>query len=164
MSVSVNIYSKIKEASFKVPGVRTFALWNNQIDRVKEGQTNSIAFPAIFITFENQYQNISSGNQQINGIFVLYIAMQSLKFTDEQILTYKDAVYGTMLKELPKLGFQNLTRDFEIQDTNFDNVMIYQQEYSYTFIDNTVNDQTTGTSVFPWSFDFELESGDLGDT
>jgi hypothetical protein len=74
MSVSVNIYNKIKEASFKVLCVKTYALWNNQIDKVKEGLTNSIAFPAIFITFENQYQSISSGNQQINGVFVLYIA------------------------------------------------------------------------------------------
>ena len=150
MSASVSIYSKIKESVLSNVNVKSFGLWNNQVNKDKAGSINPIKYPYVGIQFENEYSDLSSGYQQINGTFVLYICIQSLQHKDEDILNFKDSVYQTLMTQLPAKGFQNFSRSFEVQDTDRDNLIVWNQEYSYSYVDDTGKD--VYNSLTGWSF------------
>lgn len=157
VTTSVKIYRSIKDSCLELATgdtkVKTFALWNNQIDKLKSGEQNPVRFPSVFISFENQFEQLSSGYQSIDGIFILYLALESLKFSDEEILKYKDNLYSHLSHSLPKKGFENFTRAFEVQDTAHDNIMVWQMEVQYRFIDDGGKNKTT---VHPLSIDPNL--------
>lgn len=154
VTTSVKIYTAIKETCLELTTgdtkVRHFALWNNQLEKLKSGEISPIRFPACFISFENQFEQLSSGYQSIDGIFILYIALESLKMSDEDVLTYKDNLYSHLSQSLPQKGFENFTRTFELQDSGHDNVMMWQMEFRYSFIDDGAKDKTT---VYPIDID-----------
>jgi hypothetical protein len=153
-TTSIRIYNSIKQS---LPTeVKQFNLWNNQISKLKEGTVNPVRFPAVFVQFENEYNQLSVGRQEINGTFVLYICLQSLRHDDEDILLWKDYVYQKLFATLPKNGFQDFYRRFEIQDTDFDNLIIWQQEYSYCYIDDTANDESNYLMVSPYTIDADV--------
>lgn len=138
-TTSTRIYSQIKSA---LPSeVNQFGLWNNQPTKVKEGTMKAIRFPAVFVEFENSSDPLSSGVQQIDGIFVLHICLESLDFDDLYILRFKDYIYQQISWNLPKLGFQSVYRSFETQDSDFDNVIIWSQEYRFAYIDSLAQDR-----------------------
>ena len=147
---STIIYTKIKESVLSNLNVKSFGLWNNQVNKDKAGSINPIKYPYVGIQFENEYSDLSSGYQQINGNFVLYICIQSLQHKDEDILNFKDSVYQTLSSQLPSKGFQNFSRAFEVQDTDRDNLIVWNQEYAYTYIDDTGKD--VHNSLSGWTF------------
>lgn len=151
---SVRIYNAIKQSCLAISEVKHFALWNNQVQKIKEGDKNPIRFPSIFISFENEYENLSVGRQQINGIFILRICLQSLKFKDEEVLLFKDYIYQQLSNELPKHGFSEFKRRFEIQDTDHDSILVWEQEYSYSFIDDSASDVLI--PHFPWVLETDV--------
>ncbi|MEJ1242126.1 hypothetical protein WBG78_28520 [Chryseolinea sp. T2] len=138
-TTSTRIYNTIKQA---LPSeVKQYGLWNNQLTKLKEGNINPVRFPAVFVSFENNYDSLSSGVQQIQGIFVLNICLESLKQSDEYNLRFKDYIYQQLSYQLPKLGFQDFYRSFETQDTDFDNLIVWSQEYTYSYIDSLAQDR-----------------------
>jgi len=153
-TTSIRIYNAIKQS---LPSeVKQFNLWNNQISKLKEGNANPVRFPAVFIQFENEYNQLSVGRQEINGTFILYLCLQSLKHDDEDILLWKDYLFQKLSNALPKNGFQDFYRRFEIQDTDFDNLIIWQQEYSYSYIDDTAKDELNNITVNPFTIDADV--------
>jgi hypothetical protein len=145
---SIRIYNSIKQS---LPSeVKQFNLWNNQISKLKEGTVNPVRFPAVFISFENEYNQLSLGRQEINGTFVLHLCLQSLKHDDTDILLWKDYLYQSLSDQLPKNGFSDFYRRFEVQDTDFDNLIIWQQEYSYSYIDDATRDERNNIIVNPF--------------
>lgn len=146
-TTSIRIYNSIKQSL--PPEVLQFNLWNNQLTKLKEGNINPVRFPAVFVQFENSYDQLSAGRQHIDGIFVLNICMESLRFDDEKILLFKDYVYQTLAYELPKHGFQDFYRNFEVQDTDYDNLIVWSQEYSYSYIDDVAADKV-GIAIYPF--------------
>ncbi|HTF19702.1 MAG TPA: hypothetical protein VK658_16630 [Chryseolinea sp.] len=156
-TTSVRIYNSIKDACMSMTGtstVKQFALWNNQIDKVKSGDHNPIMFPFVGVTFENEFNQLSVGRQEINGIFVLYLCVESLKHKDEDILTFKDSLYAHLASELPKLGFGDFYRTFEVIDTDHDNVLVWQMEFSYSYIDDSAKDK--GRKIHPYDVGYDV--------
>lgn len=138
-TTSTRIYNTIKQA---LPAeVKQYGLWNNQTSKLKEGNAKPIRFPAVFVEFENSPEALSNGVQQITGIFVIHICLSSLDFDDLNILRFKDYIYQQLSYNLPRLGFQSIYRSFETQDTDRDNVLIWSQEYSYSYIDSLAQDR-----------------------
>lgn len=150
-TTSIRIYNSIKQSLPQE--IKQFNLWNNQVSKVKSGDINPLRYPAVFVQFENEYNQLSVGRQEINGTFILYLCLQSLKHDDQDILLWKDYVYQSLSKNLPKNGFQDFYRVFEVQDTDYDNLIIWQQEYSYSYIDDTVRDEMNNIIVNPFTLD-----------
>lgn len=155
-TTSIRIYNAIKESCLSMSEVKQFNLWNNQLNKLKEGNINPVRFPAIFVQFENEYNQLSAGRQEINGTFILYVCLQSLKHSDEQILLFKDYVYQQLSAQLPKNGFSDFYRTFEIQDTDYDNLIVYQQEYSYSYIDGMASDSNGQIIVNPFNIEHNI--------
>jgi hypothetical protein len=150
-TTSIKIYKSIKQS---LPTeIKQFNLWNNQITKVKSGDINPLRYPAAFIQFENEYNQLSAGRQEINGTFILYLCLQSLKHSDEEILLFKDYIYQQLTLTLPSKGFSDFYRVFEIQDTDYDNLIVWQQEYSYSYIDDTAKDELNNRIINPFSID-----------
>lgn len=167
-TTSTRIFNAIKQSCLSIEGVKEFGLWNNQVSKLKAGDKNPVRFPAIFVQFENQYNQLSAARQEIDGTFILYICLQSLKHKDEDILLFKDYVYQQLAKHLPKNGFQDFYRVFELQDTDHDNLIIWQQEYSYSYIDDTAIEGTTIVNPFKVELNVDttyiLEGGTFDET
>lgn len=157
-TTSIRIYNAIKQSCLSIPEVKHFGLWNNQVEKLKEGEKNAIRFPAIFVQFENQYNQLSTGSQSIDGTFVLYLCLQSLKFKDEDILLWKDYLYQQLSKELPKNGFANFERRFDVQDVDYDNLFIWQMEFSYQFTDDVASDVMIPLHPFSIQTDVEYQN------
>jgi hypothetical protein len=151
MSISVDLYTKIKSACLSNANVKAVGLWNNQALNDKDGKINPVRFPFIGIQFENTYDQLSNCLQQIDGVFVLYICLQSLQHKDEDVLAFKDSIYQTLMINLPKSGFGDLYRSFEVQDTDHEkSLIIWQQEYEYSYIDNNACD--FNQALTGWTF------------
>lgn len=157
-TTSVRIYNSIKNACLSMSEVKMFGLWNNQPSKQKEGDTKAIKYPAIYISFENEYNQLSAGRQEINGVFVLYICLSSLKHKDEEVLAFKDYVYQQLNRTLPVQGFSDFYRTFEVQDTDHDkSLLIWQQEYSYSYVCDVAADRLASTN-FTFTLDTSFES------
>lgn len=154
LTTSIRIYNSIKE-SLPIE-MKQFGLWNNQINKLKDGSINPVRFPAAFVQFENQYNQLSAGRQEINGTFILYLCLQSLRHSDEDILLWKDYLYQRLSLNLPKKGFSDFYRVFELQDTDFDNLIVWQQEYSYSYIDDQASDLNGLIVLQPYNFDHDV--------
>lgn len=147
-TTSIKIYNSIKQSVMAMPEMKHFALWNNQLNKVLDGDSNLFSFPACFVQFQNNYNQISSGRQDIDGTFILYICLQSLKQSDEYVLRFKDSVHHQLSKSLPQNGFSDFYRVYELQDNDYDNIMVWTQEYSYSYIDSTAAD--SGVQLNPY--------------
>lgn len=153
-TTSIRIYNSIKDACLSIPEVKQFNLWNNQVSRLIEGNNTPLRFPFVGVQFQNEYNQLSVGRQEINGTFILYICIESLKFKDEDILRFKDNIYQVLTNELPKQGFSDFYRQFELQDADHDNVLIWQQEYSWSYIDDLAADKNGSVKVDPYSVNY----------
>jgi len=156
-TTSIRIYNAIKTTCLSIPEVKQFNLWNNQTQRQAAGGIQPVRYPAIFVQFENEYDQLSAGHQAINGTFILYICLESLKFEDEDILRFKDNVYERLSHVLPKNGFGDFHRAFELQDTDHTNLIIWQQEYQYSYIDDLGKDQTRSVHPFDVGYNISYE-------
>lgn len=161
-TTSVRIYNAIKEACLSFSGstkqmrVSQFRLWNNQVQGLIEGNKAPLRFPFVGIEFENSFNELSLGRQEIDGIFVLHLALQSLDHSDEEILTFKDELYAHLAYRLPKVGFMDFYRSFEVQDSNHTNVLVWQMEFSYSFIDDSAADEKKYKRIHPFDVGFNV--------
>lgn len=137
--------------------VKEFRLWNNQTQKLIEGDNNPLRFPFVGIEFENTYNQLSVGRQQIDGIFVLHICLQSLNHSDEEILKFKDELYAHLSFELPKYGFGDFYRSFEVQDSDHANVMVFEQAYQYSYVDDEARDEKKYKKVHPYDVGYDVQ-------
>lgn len=131
------IYEEIKaKVLTDQPKVKTFRLWNNQIDNLSN--EDSFLFPAVFLGFTDlTFMHRSSGIQDIEGTITLYIVQHELRTENLENLDFVD----TIAKALN--GFQTdtilspLKRTQERQDIDHDQLIIWEQDFNIKAIDCT---------------------------
>jgi len=151
MSVSVDIYDKIERAVLSNQNIKGFGLWNNQPMKSKEGSTNPVRYPFVGVQFENNYSLLSSGYNMIDGIFNLYLCIESLQHKDRDVLQLKDSLTQSVIYYLNANGFADVWKSFEIQDVDHDKgLLVHTLEFQYGYVDNTTKDNNL--AVTGWTF------------
>lgn len=162
---SVRLYNTVKECVLSFSGstghrlyrsVHQFGLWNNQPARLIEGNETPIRYPAVFVEFENSFVDLSMGRQQANSIMILHLVLEHLKMPDIQMLTFKDELYAHLRYEFPKAGFQSPWRNFETPDSSHANVIDFQQEWTFSWIDDDAADEKKYKKKHPFDVMYDI--------
>jgi hypothetical protein len=130
------IYNEIKDQVLANSTVKTFRLWNNQIDNLD--QENAFHFPAVFLEFSDlAFVNMSAGIQQIDGVITLHIAQEELRSENDLNLDFVDSI-ALALNGFQTETIQNpLKRIAERQDTDHDQLIIWEQDFQLRACDST---------------------------
>lgn len=122
------------------------ALWNNQVEKARSGVIESIPNQCIYISFPDgsNYDSLANKVQRSGEIIVrFYIVMkiQAIKSnTDAEILSLfdlKDKVYSFF----SGFQFNEITpfeRVREFPDESRENFYIFEQDYSFQFLDDSL--------------------------
>jgi len=123
------VYEEVKARLLdKLPTVKTIRLWNNQI--TNENVENPFLYPAVFIEFPTlDYINNGSGLQQISGVLRLHIVQEEYKTENIENLDFIDLVAGALNGYQTATIIKPLWRNYELFDTNHNNLIVTEQEY-----------------------------------
>lgn len=140
MSVKLNLYNDIVTALDGVTEVKTKGIFNNQFDREEDEKAK--AYPCCFIEFapiqwiQTQQQPIKKVNvrkqQKANAVITIHIG-----FSDLQDETANFIDIDPIIQKI-YLALQDLTGDYysvlnrieERPDTDHDNVIVWQMDFS----------------------------------
>ena len=117
-------------------------IWNNQITRIKEGQLESFAMPAIFVELSNpNFENIGQGYRSSALVFKIHIAHEFYDAQDgtfeqdlgvfdlrDKVIGYLSGVSLTACGPLEAIG--------EVQDYDHDNIFHYVVDFTCDFTDS----------------------------
>lgn len=128
----------------RVPEVKTIGLFNNQIS--KSAENNPIGFPAVFVEFETiDWQSQQRGIQVGPANVKFYIAVETYKtnLSGEKISESNDLDFLDLVAKIHVgiNGFDNekfgpLLRVSENQDSDHDNVLVWETVYKTQFVDD----------------------------
>lgn len=120
------------------PIVKHCALYNSQFDNMDSEDTFS--FPCAFIEFTQlQWLTKSEGYQEADAIVRIHIGFESLKTEELDVLDLLETIHAKLQGFNVDLLFTPLDRNFEGQDTNHDNVIVWMMDYDTLLSDNSGN-------------------------
>lgn len=143
MSVKLNLYNDIETILIAIDEIKTVGIFNNQFDR--EDEEKAKAYPCCFVEFANigwtqtQQTPIRKVNaqkqQKAEGTIVtIHIGFEDLQ---DETANFKDIdpiiqkVY-LALQDLTGDYYSVLNREAERQDTDHNNVIVWQMDFSTT--------------------------------
>jgi hypothetical protein len=131
------VYNEIKARVIsKVPAIKTFRLWNNQVSN--ENVENAFNYPAVFLFFSDlEYLNEHSALQTIVGTIKLYIVQEEYKTENEENLDFIDSIANALNGYQTDTIVAPLIRVTELQDTDHNNLIVWEQDYQFKANDTT---------------------------
>lgn len=131
-----DLYLAIKDRLIdKVKAVQHIRLYNNQFDR--ETVEEAWAYPCVFVEFTQMLHEAVAYNQQQGDFIVrVYVGFESLKTEDLEIFDLVQDIYVALQGFSGQL-FSSLQRVEETQDTDHDNVIVWQIDFSTMVADCT---------------------------
>lgn len=158
------LYLDIKQRLLtKAPSVRHIAIFNNQIERLKninEGDYTQDAYafarPAVFIEFQNilEITQLGGGVQLYDPLFVVVHIVHDNYHNggdmdlDLLIFDLKQEVYLALQKFEP-LGAVMFIRTSEQQDYDHDNLYHYQMTFTTNYIEQSSLEPVGGIAITP---------------
>lgn len=126
--------------------IKTFELFNNQLDPANMKKENPVKYPAVFIEFESidwkqQGRGIQIGNARVK----FHVAdetystnISSSNIAESNDVDFLDLIAGlhVSLNGFDGETFTPLSRVSEIQDVNHDQIRVWQTVYSTQFTDD----------------------------
>lgn len=138
MSAKKKLYLAVKERVLQNSSVKHCALFNNQFDNMSE--ENPFLFPCVFVEFSQlQYVTKSEGYQEADAVIRLHVGFESYKTEELEVLDLLDDLHEDLQGFHINDEFTPLDRNFEGQDTNHDNVIVWQMDYDTLLSDNSGN-------------------------
>jgi hypothetical protein len=137
-----DLYLAIKDRLIdQVKALKHIRLYNNQFDR--ETVEEAWAYPCAFIEFNQMLHEAAAYNQQRSNFVVrVYVGFESLKTEDLEIFDLVQEIYIALQGYSGQL-FSSLQRIEETQDTDHDNVIVWQIDFS-TMVSDCVSDPRDG--------------------
>lgn len=141
MSVKTDLYLAVKKRVLNTTGVKHFALFNSQFDNIEQEQL--FPFPCVFLEFADlQYETVAKGGQKGDFILRLHVGFESVATEDLQLLELLEELHQKIQGfgnegESEDGFFLPMNRVSEAQDTNHDNITVWQVEYSSLVHDNS---------------------------
>lgn len=131
------IYQEIKaKIAADCPDVKTFRLFNNQVEN--DNTENAFNYPAVFLEFADlEFMNENAGLQSITGVIRLRIVQEEYRTENELNLDFVDKIASVLNGFQSSTIIQPLIRIRELQDTDHNNLIIWEQEYNFKANDCT---------------------------
>lgn len=156
------IYNEIRTQVLDNSTVKHFKLWNSQIDKLDD--ENAFNFPAVFLEFSDMtFVNRAAGIQEIEGVVTLYIVQEELRRENNDNLDFIDTI------ALALNGFQTdtilspLKRIAERQDSDHDQLIVWEQDYNITALDCTSSKYNDAIMIPEDTVELELPVVEDGD-
>lgn len=128
------IYSKLDSCS---PEIKTVQLYNSQPDNTDKEEIK--LYPAVYLEMSNvDWVTKGLGIQQGDITLTVYVVTENYKTDDRQFLTVVDKVYEC-LNGLQTCSFSALQRINERQDTDHDQLSIWEIDFISTLYDSQDN-------------------------
>lgn len=164
-SWKIDIYEQIKERLIQLSWLQDFRLENNQFENSGEDNAEAILFPAITLTFDEiVYHDTADDNQHVDCQLVLRVGMVSEDVDDLEILSRVDQVSAKMSEGFE---FGTPTRNLETQDTDHDNLHVWEIGFLFVGIDCYVpepgREAVLTTTAFQLTYDidnYDIRTGD----
>jgi len=147
MSVKKDLYLAVKKRVLNTTSIQHFALYNSQFEELDK--EDAFPFPCVFLEFSDlQYETVAKGGQKGDFEIRLHVGFESIMTEDLEILSIIDDLHeklqgftnsessGIVIDD-PKDYFLPLNRVSESQDTNHDNITVWQIDYSTFVHDNS---------------------------
>lgn len=131
------VYQEVKSKLVTdVPELKTLRLWNNQVSN--ENIENAFNYPAVFIEFADlEYSNENAGLQTITGLLRVHIVQEEYRTENELNLDFIDKIAAALNGYQTDTIVKPLIRVSEVQDTNHNNLIIWEQDYDFKANDCT---------------------------
>jgi len=138
------IEAVINKIKTDLPEFKMVELFNNQLDNQSQGSGKGVNFPAIFISFPESVEYVSSGQrvQRANEMIVSFIIASKVVTgkTDEilKVFDLKTKVYQSFLGVQGDIS-SSFTRIAEDTDEERENYYTFTQTYKTQLIDYDAN-------------------------
>jgi len=133
MNAKTAFYTSLKNRILTT-SVKHCLLFNNQIDEI--ASENTFPFPAVFVEFTSLDWLVKSrGIQKGDAIVRLHVAFNSLKTEELEILELLAEIHAKLQGFSDSDVYSQLNRVYELQDTNHDQIQVWQIDYSTTITD-----------------------------
>ena len=141
MSAKKELYLAVKKTILDETSVKHCRLFNSQFDEMESEDT--FAFPCAFIEFTQlQWLTKSEGYQEADTILRIHVGFESLETEELDILDLLEDIHSELQGYNVDNLFTPLDRNFEGQDTNHDNVIVWLMDYDTLLSDNAGNRNT----------------------
>lgn len=149
MSILKSVYTDIKTALGGITELQHVAIWNNQVNN--EEQEDAYNFPAAFIEFSQITWEFMQFNEMLGNttpsqkgalVVTLYVAFHELRDETESFTDCLDLVYliYRTLNGIEGTNYTPFVRVSERQDTNHDNVLVWQMDFASTIYETNEED------------------------
>lgn len=139
MNPKLDLFDALKERiNTEIPEIKTFRLFNNQFN--KEAVEKASFWPALMVEFvEAPYTSKSESRQEADLSIVFHLGFASLKTEDRYIFELAQKVHQSIQGFAVEGLISPFNRKRERQDTDHDNVIVWQIEYVTLLTDNSAN-------------------------
>lgn len=168
MSVKLNLYNDIATAIGTVTEIKTIGIFNNQFDREEEEKAK--AYPCCFVEFANigwtqtQQTPIRKVNaqkqQKAEGtIITIHIGFADLQDETANFIDIDPIIQKVYLalQDLTGDYYSVLNREAERQDTDHNNVIVWQMDFSTTM--EEVGEEASLIKVAGDTLESEMSAG-----
>jgi len=144
-----------------VPGVEYAAVYNQQYERINQGDEAGeagylFAMPAVFVDFDfSEVKQMGQGYQLYEPVRVtLHIVCQQLDsgdgYLDQNsiIIPLKNSIFLAVQKKYPTRGGM-MVRTSETADYGHNNLYVWKQIYTTTLVDHIGRDPINGVTLQP---------------
>ena len=140
----------------EVAAIKAVQLWNNQVDNEKEEEAR--IHPSAYIEFSSiVWDELTKGSSEGQIVVTIKTVIERLQTDDRTFLTIVDDVYKA-LQLFQGVQFTPLKRIAERQDTDHDNVIVWESDFSTLLVDCTADtDQDKPTVTATLDLDVELD-------
>ena len=141
--------------TWKVPG--TIKLWNNQLSNIE--REKSFRKPAVFIEFQDiTYVGRSRRVKEGSGLLKLYILQKEMADENLDVLDYVDKIARVLEGYQTDVITSSLSKSGETQDTDHDNLIVWEQDYPLGFKDNSLSTMKGSLVIDPGKVKPNIES------
>lgn len=138
MSTKKDFYLAVKKTILAETGVKHCRLYNSQFDEM-DGE-DTFPFPCAFIEFSTlDWKTKSEGYQEAETTIKIHVGFESVKTEELEILDLLEEIHAELQGKHDPLYYTPMDRTFEGQDTNHDNVIVWQVDYDTLLSDNAGN-------------------------
>lgn len=138
MSTKKDFYLAVRAKLEAIEGIKHVRLYNSQFDEMDN--ENTFPFPCVFIEFSAlDWLTKSEGYQEAETTIKLHVGFESVKTEELEILDLLEDIHADLQGMHDPEYYTPLDRSFEGQDTNHDNVIVWQMDYDTLLSDNAGN-------------------------
>lgn len=120
------------------PKIKHVRLYNSQFDEIDS--ENTFPFPCVFVEFTAlDWLTKSEGYQEAETTIRLHVGFESVKTEELDVLDLLEDIQAELQGFHDPEYFTPMDRNFEQQDTNHDNVIVWMQDYNTLLSDNAGN-------------------------